>query len=64
MILGQFGTSYEYAPGFNFYPVQNHRVWPGGEGLRIANSPVTSVITPYNSGFKGWAPLLQFMFNF
>jgi hypothetical protein len=26
--------------------------------------PIASIITPYNSGFKGWSPMLQWMFNF
>jgi hypothetical protein len=63
-VFGQFGNSYEYAPGIKWYPVGTHRVWLVGEGLRIVKSPVSSVITPYNSGFTGWAPLLQLMFNF
>lgn len=63
-IFGQFGNSYEYAPGVKWYIVSNHRVWLVAEGLRIVKSPVASVITPYNSGFTGWAPLLQWMFNF
>ena len=63
-VFGQFGNSYEYAPGVKWYIVPNHRVWLVGEGLRIVKAPVSSVITPYNSGFTGWAPLLQWMFNF
>ena len=64
-IFGQFRNSYEYAPGVKWYILpNNHRVWLVAEGLRIVNSPVASVITPYNSGFTGWAPLLQWMFNF
>jgi hypothetical protein len=63
-VFGQFRNSYEYAPGIKWYIVGNHRVWLVAEGLRIFNSPVSSVITPYNSGFKGWAPMLQWMFNF
>jgi hypothetical protein len=43
---------------------RNHRVYVVAEGLRIFNSPVSSIITPYNSGFKGWSPMLQWMFNF
>jgi hypothetical protein len=63
-VFGQFRNSYEYAPGIKWYIVGNHRVWLVAEGLRIFNSPVSSVITPYNSGFKGSAPILQWMFNF
>ena len=63
-IFGQFNTSYEWAPGIKYYLVPNHRVWLVAEGLRIVKSPVSSIITPYNSGFTGWAPLLQWMFNF
>ena len=63
-IFGQFNNSYEYAPGVKYYLVPNHRVWLVAEGLRIHRSPLSSVITPYNSGFTGWAPLLQWMFNF
>jgi hypothetical protein len=64
IIFGQFNNSYEYAPGVKYYLVPNHRVWLVAEGLRISRSPLSSVITPYNSGFNGWAPLLQWMFNF
>jgi hypothetical protein len=63
-IFGQFGNSYEYAPGLKWYFLKNHRVWLVAEGLRIVKSPVASIITPYQSGFTGWAPLLQWMFNF
>jgi hypothetical protein len=63
-VFGQFGNSYEYAPGLKWYPLQDHRFWLVAEGLRIVKSPTSSVITPYNSGFTGWAPLLQLMFNF
>jgi len=64
MVFGQFRNSYEYAPGVKWYIAGNHRVYLVGEGLRIFNSPVASIITPYNSGFKGWSPMLQLMFNF
>lgn len=64
-IFGQFRNSYEYAPGIKWYLLpRNHRIWLVAEGLRIVNSPTSSIITPYNSGFTGWAPLLQWMFNF
>jgi hypothetical protein len=64
-VFGQFRNSYEYAPGIKWYLIpNNHRIWLVAEGLRIVNSPVASVITPYSSGFTGWAPLLQWMFNF
>ena len=63
-VFGQFRNSYEYAPGVKWYPLNNHRVWVVAEGLRIFNSPVTSIITPYDSGFNGWSPMLQWMFNF
>ena len=26
-VFGQFGNSYQYAPGVKWYPVGNHRVW-------------------------------------
>jgi hypothetical protein len=63
-IFGQFGNSYEYAPGVKWYPLDNHRFWLTAEGLRIVKSPTMGVIGPYNSGFTGWSPLLQVMFNF
>ena len=63
-VFGQFRNSYEYAPGIKYYLVSNHRVWLTAEGLRIFKSPVAAVITPYNSGFNGWSPMLQWMFNF
>jgi len=63
-IFGQFRNSYEYAPGVKWYPLNNHRVWLVAEGLRIVKSPTTGVISPYNSGFTGWSPMLQWMFNF
>jgi len=63
-VFGQFGNSYEYAPGFKWYPPRSYRVYVVAEGLRIVKSPVASIITPYNSGFTGWSPLLQWMFNF
>jgi hypothetical protein len=63
-VFGQFRNSYEYAPGVKWYPLRNHRVYVVGEGLRIVKSPVSSIITPYNSGFTGWSPMLQWMFNF
>ncbi len=63
-ILGQFGNSYEYAPGFKWYPVNNWRVWIVGEALRVHRSSVGSIITPYTAGMTGWEPLLQLMFNF
>jgi len=63
-VFGQFRNSYEYAGGVKWYPVRNHRVWIVGEGLRVFRSPVGSIITPYNAGMTGWAPLLQLMFNF
>jgi hypothetical protein len=64
LVFGQFRNSYEYAPGVKWYPLRNRRVYIVGEGLRIFNSPAASIITPYNSGFKGWSPMLQWMFNF
>ena len=64
MVFGQFRNSYEYAPGVKWYIAGNHRVYLVAEGLRIFNSPVASIITPYNSGFNGWSPMLQWMFNF
>lgn len=64
-IFGQFRNSYEYAPGVKWYVIpNNHRIWLVAEGLRMVNTPVSSVITPYNSGFTGWGPMLQWMFNF
>jgi hypothetical protein len=63
-VFGQFRNSYEHAPGIKWYPIRNHRVYVIAEGLRIFNSPVASIITPYNSGFRGWSPMLQWMFNF
>ena len=64
-IFGQFRNSYEYAGGVKYYLVpNNHRVWLVGEALRVFRSPLSSVITPYNSGLTGWAPLVQWMFNF
>ena len=63
-VFGQFRNSYEWAPGFKWYPLSSHRVYVVAEGLRIVNSPVASIITPYNSGFNGWSPMLQWMFNF
>jgi hypothetical protein len=63
-VFGQFRNSYEYAPGIKWYPLNNHRVWLVAEGLRIVKSPTQGVIGPYNSGFTGWSPILQWMFNF
>jgi hypothetical protein len=63
-VFGQLRNSYEYAPGVKWYFVGSHRVRLVAEGLRIIRSPVSSIMTPYNSGFTGWAPLLQWMFNF
>ncbi len=64
-VFGQFRNSYEYAPGIKWYPLHyNHRVWVVAEGLRIVKSPTMGVIGPYNSGFTGWSPMLQWMFNF
>jgi hypothetical protein len=64
-VFGQFRNSYEYAPGVKWYILpNNHRVWLVAEGLRIVKSPLASIITPYNTGFTGWAPMLQWMFNF
>jgi len=63
-VFGQFRNSYEWAPGFKWYPLRSHRVYVVAEGLRINHSPVTSIITPYDSGFTGWSPILQWMFNF
>jgi hypothetical protein len=64
VIFGQFKNSYEYAPRVKYYLVPNHRIWIVVEGLRIVKSPLPAVITPYNSGFTGWALLLQWTFNF
>ena len=63
-VFGQFRNSYEYAPGVKWYPIGNHRIYIVAEGLRIVKSPVSSILTPYNSGFTGWSPMLQWMFNF
>ena len=63
-VFGQFRNSFEYAPGVKYYVTANHRVWLVAEGLRIVKSPVAAVITPYNAGFTGWSPMLQWMFNF
>lgn len=62
--FGQFRNSHEYAPGVKWYKLRNHRVRLVAEGLRIVKFPVSSAITPYNSGFTGGSPLLQWMFNF
>jgi hypothetical protein len=63
-VFGQFRSFYKYAPGFKWYPLRSHRVYVVAEGLRIVRSPVSSIITSYNSGFTGWSPMLQLMFNF
>jgi hypothetical protein len=63
-VFGQFGNSHEYAPGFKWHFVPDHRVWLSGEGLRVYKSPVGGLITPYTGGMTGWAPLVQLMFNF
>ncbi len=63
-VFGQFRNSYEWAPGIKWYPLGSHRVYVVAEGLRIVKSPVTSILTPYDSGFTGWSPMLQLMFNF
>jgi hypothetical protein len=56
-LMRHANVSYEYGPGLKWYPLRNnHRIWLVAEGLRIVKSPVSSVITPYNSGFTGWAP--------
>jgi len=53
------------APGVKYYLVlNNHRVWIVAEALRIAKSPLPSVIAPYNAGLATLAPLIQWMFNF
>jgi hypothetical protein len=63
-VFSQFRNSYEYAPGVKWYPLKSHRVYVVAEGLRIVKTPVTSIVTPYDSGFTGWSPMLQLMFNF
>ncbi len=63
-VIGQFRNSYEWAPGVKWYPLNNHHIYVVGEGLRIFKSSVTSIITPYDSGFNGWSPTIQWMFNF
>lgn len=63
-VFGQFGNSYEFAPGIKFYPFQDHRVWLTGEALRMVRSPVGGILTPYTGGMTGWAPMGQLMFNF
>ena len=39
--------------------VKHHRVYVVAEGLRIFNSPISSIIAPHNSGFKGSSPILS-----
>jgi hypothetical protein len=63
-IYGQFADSYEYAPGFKWYPINDHRVWLVGELLRVHRSPYGSIITPYAAGLNGWAPVVQMSLNF
>ena len=63
-VFGQFGNSYEYAGGFNWYFVRDHRMWLTGEGMRVFKSPVGGLITPYVGGQTGWFPIAQLMFNF
>jgi hypothetical protein len=63
-VVGHFGNSYEFAPGFKWYFVGNHRVWLNGEVIRVYKSPYGSSFTPYTGGMTGWVPVLQSIFTF
>jgi len=63
-VRGQFGNSYEYAPGIKWYFLPTQRVWVTGEALRVNKSPYGSIITQYSGGQTGWAPTLQLIFSF
>jgi hypothetical protein len=63
-VRGQFGNSYEYAPGLKWYFVPTQRVWLAAEALRVNKSSYGSTITQYSGGMTGWAPTLQLIFSF
>jgi hypothetical protein len=63
-VRGQFGNSYEYAPGLKWFFVPTQRVWLTAEALRINKSAYGSTITQYSGGMTGWAPTLQLIFSF
>jgi hypothetical protein len=63
-ILGQFGSSYEWAGGFKWYYISNQRLWLQGEAMRVNKSAYGSIITPYTGGMTGWVPVLQTIFSF
>ncbi len=63
-VFGQFGNSWEYAGGFKWFFVGDHRVWISGEALRIHKSAFGGFIYPYVGGMTGWAPMAQLIFQF
>ena len=63
-MFGQFGDSHEWAGGFKWFPLNSVHLRINGELVRITRSPFGSIISPYNAGQNGWAPLAQVMFTF
>jgi hypothetical protein len=63
-VFGEFNDSWEYAAGLKWFFVPDHRVWLAGEALRVNESPFGGQIYPYNAGMKGWAPIVQMIFQF
>jgi len=63
-VFGQFGDSDEFAGGFKWFFVPDHRVWLTGEVLRVNRSSFGGMIYPYTAGMTGWVPVGQLIFNF
>ncbi|RPI57322.1 MAG: hypothetical protein EHM55_02205 [Acidobacteria bacterium] len=63
-VFGEFGDSWEYAGGFKWFSVPDHRVWINGKALRVHKSAFGGFIYPYIGGMTGWAPMAQLIFNF
>jgi hypothetical protein len=59
LVFGQFRDSNEYAFGVNYHPIGTRNFRVIAEAGRVQNSPVGSVITPYQAGQNGWNFTLQ-----
>jgi hypothetical protein len=64
LIDGRYGTGYEGAVGFNWYPFPTRWVWLSVEAIGVKNSPYFSGYYVYSVGQAGLVVPIQFLLRF
>jgi len=63
-VFGEFASPYEFAGGLKWYMLPTERLWMTGELMKVHGAPYSGAFSPYTTGLKGWAPMLQTVLAF